>query len=64
MKYFFYLLGILFVSISLLYIISSLNLLTIGYNFLDYVHFIIRKIQFWCLLFGIFLILITLWIGG
>ena len=42
--------------IGFIYIISYLNLLTIGYNFLYYVNFIIRRIE--CLYAPIGLILI------
>ena len=64
MKYFFYLLGILLISIGLLYVVSALNLFVIGYNFFDFIHFMIRKIYFWFLIIGLFLIIVTLWIGG
>lgn len=64
MKYFFYLLGIFLISIGLLYVVSALNLFVIGYNFFDFIHFMIRKIHFWFLIAGIFLIIVTLWIGG
>ena len=46
------------------YIILYLNLLTIGYNFLEYVNFIIRRPECLNFLFGILLILCSLFYGG
>lgn len=57
-KIFLFLMGFGFTVIGLVYIISYLNLLTIGYNFLYYVNFIIRRIE--CLYAPIGLILIFL----
>ena len=55
-KVFLFLIGFGLTTIGLVYIISYLNLLTIGYNFLYYVNFIIRRIE--CLYAPIGLILI------
>ena len=55
-KIFLFLIGFGLTTIGLVYIISYLNLLTIGYNFLYYVNFIIRRIE--CLYAPIGLILI------
>jgi len=55
-KTFLFLIGFGLTVIGLIYIISYLNLLTIGYNFLYYVNFIIRRIE--CLYAPIGLILI------
>lgn len=41
----FFLIGFGLTVIGFVYIISYLNLLTIGYNFYEYVHFIIRQIE-------------------
>lgn len=49
--------GILFLAISTFFMILYLNVFTFGYSFLDYVHFINRKIE--CLLFYIGFILIV-----
>ena len=38
--------------IGLLYIVTYLNLLTIGYNFFEYVKFIISRIECWNLVIG------------
>ena len=46
--------------IGLIYIILYLNLLTIGYNFLEYVYFIIKRIECWYSIIGIIIMLISL----
>ena len=47
-----------------MYIICYLNLLSIGYNFFEYVNFIIRRIE--CLIapIGIIIISLSIFIGG
>lgn len=59
---FLFLFGFGLTVISLSYIIIYLNLLTIGYNFLDYVNFIIRRIECLNIFLGIGLLIYTL--GG
>lgn len=54
----FFLVGFGFTVIGFVYIISYLNLMTIGYNFLEYVQFIIRRLE--CLFAIIGLIIMTL----
>lgn len=53
---FIYILGIIFTSIGFFYIILYLNLFTMGYSFLNYVNFIIRRFE--CLLFIIGVLII------
>ena len=60
---FIFLFGFGLTVISLSYIIIYLNLLTIGYNFLEYVKFISRRIECLNIILGIFLMSIIL-IGG
>ena len=55
-KLFLFLVGFGLSIIGFMYIITYLNLLTIGYNFLQYVNFIIRRIE--CLYAPIGLVLI------
>ncbi len=57
-RFFFFLVGFGFTLIGSIYIIIYLNLTTIGYNFLEYVKFIIRRPE--CLVFIIGIILIVL----
>mgnify|MGYP005777409333 CR=1 FL=1 len=54
-RFFFFLVGFGLTLIGCIYIIIYLNLTTIGYNFLDYVKFIIRRPE--CLISIIGLIL-------
>ncbi len=54
-RFFFFLVGFGFTLIGFIYIIIYLNLTTIGYNFLEYVKFIIRRPE--CLIAIIGLIL-------
>ena len=58
-RIFFFLIGFGFTVVGNVYIISYLNLLTIGYNFFDYVNFIIRRIEWLYSIIGIIIIIIT-----
>lgn len=55
-KLLFYFIGIYLVSIGTVYLIINLNLLTMGYSFIEYVKFIISNIYFYYILVGILLI--------
>lgn len=59
-KTFVFLFGFGLTVISLSYIILYLNLLTIGYNFLEYVNFIIRRIECINIITGLLLMIIIL----
>lgn len=59
-RIFFFLVGFGFTVIGSVYIISYLNLFTIGYNLSDYVKFIIRRIECWYFLVGLVLIFTTI----
>lgn len=59
-KIFLFLLGFGLTVIGFVYIISYLNLLTIGYNFLYYVNFIIRRIECLYAVIGLILIFISI----
>lgn len=63
-KSFIFLFGFGLSVISLSFIIIYLNLLTIGYNFFDYAHFIIRRIECLNLLTGLLLVILALKNGG
>ena len=64
-RIFFFLIGFGFTVVGSVYIISYLNLLTIGYNFLDYVNFIIIRIECLYAIIGIIIIILSLfWPGG
>ena len=59
-----FIIGVLLNVIGLVCIIIYLNLLTNGYTFLEYVNFIIRRIECISLLIGIILIFLSIYIGG
>lgn len=59
-KLLFYFLGIFLISIGIFFTIIYLNLLTIGYSFLEFVNFIIRSPIFWCIIIGIIFIILSL----
>lgn len=63
-RIFFFLLGFGLTVIGFIYIISYMNLLSLGYNFLDYVKFIISRIECLYALFGIIIIILTIYIKG
>ena len=64
-RIFFFLIGFGFTVVGNVYIIRYLNLLTIGYNFFDYVNFIIRRIECLYSIIGIIIIIISIfWPGG
>lgn len=64
-RIFFFLIGFGFTVVGNVYIISYLNLLTIGYNFFDYVNFIIRRVECLYAVIGIIIIILSLfWPGG
>lgn len=64
LRFFIFLFGFGLTVIGLSYIIIYLNLLSIGYNFLEYVNFIIRRIECLNLIFGIILMSISMLIKG
>ena len=63
-RLFFFLVGFGLTVIGSVYIISYLNLLSIGYNFLEYVNFIIRRIECLNAIIGIILMILAITIGG
>ena len=59
-----FLLGFGLTTIGFVYIICYLNLLTIGYNFFDFVNFIIRRIECINAIIGIIIMYLSICIGG
>ena len=59
-----FLLGITLTVIGLTNIILYLNLLVNGYTFLEYVNFIIRRIECLNFVFGVIFMIISTFIGG
>lgn len=60
-RFFFFLIGFGLTLIGSIYIIIYLNLTTMGYNFLEYVNFIIRRIECLNFVFGIIIMFLSLY---
>jgi|GEM_PF-351476 len=54
-----FIIGVIFTSIALTFMVLYLNLLTMGYSFLELVNFIIRRKECWLFVIGIILILFS-----
>lgn len=63
-KIFIFLLGFGLTVIGCIYIISYLNILTLGYNFWYYVKFIFRRIECLYAFIGLFIIFYSINKGG
>lgn len=57
-----FLIGFGLMIIGFAYIIMYCNLTTIGYNFNEYVHFIIRRLECWYSVIGLVVIALTIYI--
>ena len=56
----FFLIGFGLSIVGFIYIISYLNLLTIGYNFLEYVNFIVRRLECYYSIIGLVIMIFTI----
>ena len=63
-KLFLFLIGFGLTTIGFVYIICYLNLFSIGYNFLEYVNFIIRRFECLSAGIGIIIMILSINIGG
>ena len=63
-RIFFFLLGFGCMAIGLSFIILYLNLMTIGYNFLNYVNFISRRIECYYSIIGLIIMVLSISIKG
>ena len=63
-RVFFFLMGFGFTVIGCSFIILYLNLTTIGYNFINYVNFISRRIECYFSIIGIIMMVLSIWIKG
>ena len=61
-RIFFFLIGFGLTTIRCVYIISYLNLMTIGYNFSEYVNFISRQIECLYTIIGLIIMALTIFI--
>lgn len=63
-RIFVFLIGFGLTVIGFVYMISYLNLLSLGYNFLEYVQFIFRRLECMYSVIGILIIVLDLYIPG
>ena len=63
-RLFLFLFGFGLTTIGFVYIICYLNLFTIGYNFFDFVNFIIRRIECINTIIGTIIMYLSICIGG
>ena len=64
LRIFFFLFGFGLMVIGFTYIILYLNLLSIGYNFCEYVNFIFRRVECYFTLIGLNILILSLFIKG
>lgn len=64
LRIFFFLIGFGLTIIGFIYIISYLNLISIGYNFSEYVNFIIKRVECYYSIIGIIIIISDIFIPG
>lgn len=60
MRIIFFITGIIFISLSISFIIIYINLLNMGYTFLEYVNFIIRRMEVIVFVPGVFLVIVSM----
>lgn len=60
MKLILFVIGILLISVSISFIIIYINLLNMGYTFLEYVNFIIRRMEIIAFVPGVFLVIVSM----
>jgi len=63
-RIFFFLLGFGLMVVGFTYIILYLNLTSIGYNFSEYVNFIIRRFECYYVIIGLIIILLAMFLKG
>lgn len=63
-RIFVFLIGFGLTVIGCVYSISYLNLLTLGYSFLEYVQFIMKRLECLYTIIGIIIIMLDLYIPG
>lgn len=63
-RIFFFLIGFGLTVIGFSYIILYLNLMSIGYNFSQYVNFIIRRVECYYSVIGIVIMILSMMIKG
>lgn len=59
-----FLFGYALTLIGFIYIISYLNILNLGYNFMFYVNFICRRVECFFVIIGLILIALSIYLPG
>ncbi|MCI6848223.1 MAG: hypothetical protein MR835_05190 [Erysipelotrichaceae bacterium] len=63
-RIFFFLLGFGLMTLGFVYIILYLNLMNIGYNFQEYVKFIISRVECYFTIIGFIIVNLSIYIKG
>jgi len=63
-RIFFFLFGFGLMTLGFVYIILYLNLISTGYNILEYVNFIIRRIECYYVVIGFIILNLSMYIKG
>lgn len=63
-RIFFFLFGFGIMTVGFIYTILYLNLLNIGYNFSNYVNFIIRRFECYLIVIGFIIMNLSMYIKG
>jgi len=63
-RFFFFLLGFGLMVIGFTYMITYLNLLTIGYSFTNYLHFIMSRVECFFSVIGFIIISLVIFTSG
>ena len=63
-RIFFFLFGFGLMVVGFTYVILYLNLLSIGYNFLEYVNFIFSRIECYFIFVGLVILILSICIKG
>lgn len=64
LRIFFFLFGFGLMVVGFTYVILYLNLLTIGYNFLEYVNFIFSRVECYFVFVGLAILILSIFIKG
>ena len=64
LRIFFFLFGFGLMVIGFTYVILYLNLISIGYNFFEYVNFIFSRVECYFILVGLIIIILSMFIKG
>ena len=64
LRIFFFLFGFGLMVVGFTYVILYLNLLTIGYNFLEYVKFIFSRVECYFVFIGLIILILSMFIKG